>query len=265
MQKLKKIGASSVAAAGAAALVLGLSSAPAMAAVTPSFGNVSATIASSTSVPSGSTTTRYKDITLKFDGPAASTSNRYYNTFADYYGPKVASYKLNAGVKSTYLNKPSIEGVSGQLNPAASSTPRLRVSQYTTPGKYKLNVPVTQRNGSTVVTQSGIAYITVNASTSISKQLTYASGSGRVGSTWSIKVAAPDYQSGAKTAIYAKLKGQKSYHKATTATTLKASTSGKSRATLKLPGKYTKKGTKFYVKVTSVSYAPGYNDTGYSI
>lgn len=267
MQKMKRVGLGGLAAAGAAALVLGLTSAPAMAAVKPTFGNVTATMSSSTNVPSGSTA-REKSITIKFDGPFDSANPyniRYYNTFADYYGPKANIYKRNAGVTGKYVSKPYISGVSAAMNPASSAKATMRIYSTTTPGKYKVYVPVTQRKGSAAVTKTAIKYINVNASPTVSKSLTRAPGYGKVGHTWKIKVTAPNYQSGAKAVLYAKKKGQSSYHKASSTHTLKRTHNSKSYTYLYLKGSYAKKGTKYFVKVGKVTYAPAYHGPLYKI
>lgn len=263
MIRMKRLGLGGIAAVGVTALVLGFSTAPATAAVKATFGNVVAAEPGSVRVPSGSTAAT-KSIAVAFDGPAATADNKYYMEFSDYGDPKIEL--SHSRVSALRVDRPYLSGSYDALNPATLSAASLRVYSSTTPGRYKLTIPITRRNyiANTVTQATVVKYVTIKANTRVSKSGTDASGSGRTGRTWKIRVTAPEYQRGAKVAIYAKVKGSKKYRKASKTLRLKQS-SYKSKATLKVPGKYTKKGTRFYIKVGGVSYSSGYKATGYRI
>ena len=255
MQKLKRFGVGGIAAAGATALVLGLSSAPAMAVGTFDTNPPTISAPTSTYLPA-STSSSGKDVPFKvtFSGPGAP----YTYAWGD---AKTSMVARNTKIKSSYVQK-TFRLYPVTYNPSTPGTCSFTGKIYgyiTTPGKYRMSVPVIQKNGGTAVaTHSAKKDIVVRSSPTFSKARTSVMASGIAGRTWNVPVTAPYYQVGAKAAIYAKLKGQKSYHKVTTARTLANYTSGSSKTTLKLSGTYTKTGTRLYVKVTSAPYAPGY-------
>lgn len=254
MQQLKKFGLSGLAAIGAIALALSLGGSPALAAVKgSSLSKVSVSKPSATKPPTGSKA-KNKGLTVKFDGPATSSSDYYI----DY--PKIAVAKKNKGVKSKHVYKPYFSIPFTPQNPAKSSKVTAKIDKYTTPGKYKIRIPVTEYNWNTgaINTKSGVTYLTVKANTKTSKQLTSFSGSGRAKKTFTVRVNAPDYQSGAKVTVYHKAPGKKKWKKVKTGK-LKASNYS-SKATLKISKKHNiaGKGGKVYVKVGGVSYAGGY-------
>jgi len=258
---MKKFGLGSAAAAGAVALVLGLSTSPAMAAGT--FDTTPPTISgTSNAYLPYSTSSKKIDFTVTLTGPGAPYSYAWGES-------KATMIERNKKIKSSYVQRTfNVSPVSFSApTPGANYAFTGTVYSYiTTPGKYRISVPVLQKNGSTVVsTRTATKNINIKASPTASKSRTSVYASGVVGRTWNAPVTAPYYQAGAKVAIYAKLKGQSSYHKATASKTLANSNSSSSKATLKIPGKYTKKGTRFYVKVSSAPYAPGYKRTGYKI
>jgi len=260
MQKLKKIGLTSVAAAGSAALVLGLSSAPAMAAGT--FDTTPPTISAPTSIylPSSSSS-KTIDFSVTITGPGTPYSYKWGEA-------KTSMQARNDKIPGSYVKKTFslYPAVSGTQTPGTKPWTGNVYSSITTPGKYRMSVPVTQYNGATALaTKAAKNDIVIKASPTASRNNTSATGSGYIGHTWTMTVRAPYYQVGAYVAIYAKRSDQSSYHKATTAVRLANYTEYSSRAKLKLPGKYTKKGTKFYVKVASAPYAPAYKRTGYYI
>ncbi|MBO1901627.1 hypothetical protein J4H92_06635 [Leucobacter weissii] len=253
-------------AAAVLALTLGAVT-PATAAVKPTFGNVSASNPGSVTVPSGSAKT--KRITVKFDGPAAPSSNPSQITYgiygADFYGPKIKLVKKNKGVKSRYVYTPSVSADTTSPTPAAGGTVSTRIWSHHTPGRYKVTIPVTQHDRRVSptknTTRSTTKYLTIKANTKVSRKSTSISGSGRTGKTWRVTVNAPNYQAGAKVTLYAKKKGAKKYKRVASGKLKSTSSSYSKTSKLKLPGKYTKKGSRAYVKVGSVTYAAGYKSS----
>lgn len=254
MKIKKRISLAGLATTGAVALVLGMTSAPAMAAVSPTFGNAKLVGASSTS-----TGTKDVPFTLSFDGPAAD-NNTYYKASGS---AKMIGY--NTKIRSSYLKK--IQGVyptSGAPTPDAPK--RVDWSIYdlsTSPGKWRVSATVTKNtwNGSTYVQTRATAHkdIVVNASTSYSKRNTSLSGSARAGKTFPLTVRAPYYQVGAKVSVYFKAKGSKRFKKVATST-LKSGDAYSSKVTIKISKKHNVagKGGKIYVKVGARPYAGAY-------
>jgi len=264
MQKLKKLGVSTLAAAGATALVLSMST-PALAAENPTFGGLTVSNPGTATVPSsakGST----KKISVKFNGPLPPADKTYQISYgmyeADFYGPKITLSKKNKKLSSKYVSLPYLSA-SSSASPTANNALEVKLSRYTTPGKYKITVPVTQHDRrvtpTKVTTLNSTKYLTVRANKKVSQSLTGLSGSGTLGKTWKVSMVAPAYQAGAKVTLYVKAKGKKKYKKVGATKTLKSSNSTYSKTSkLKLPGKYTKKGTKVYVKVKAVAYSGAY-------
>ena len=242
----------------AAALALGLSVAsPANA----YLGTPTADFPSSTSTPS-----KYSSRTVagsvKFAGTAGNSNYRYYLFNSDYSMPRPKSVKRNKGVKAANVSKPYLNSASGALTPNVKNSISLEVYKYTTPGKYRLSVPVTER----VFTGAGYAvqtktdkteYFTVKGNATTSKSLTSYSGYSNSNRTFSMSVNAPDYQSGAKVTVYYKAKGASSY-KRVHVSKLKAS-SYSSKASFKIKSKFNlRPGGRVFVKVGAVTYAPGF-------
>jgi len=262
MRVTKKVGFGSLAAVSAAALVLGLSSAPAMAAVKPTYEGVTLSSPGTIKTPSGYTATN-KTVIVTINGPAISSNNHYYG-YLQNPGPSVTPLKWNSRVKTQYVSKPSYSS-SSTLDPALNNAGSLRVSSYTTPGRYRLAVPVTRSQSGTVTVKTGTVDFTVTATGATSKARSYWPSSvfGRIGKTAKLRASFPDYLAGAKLRTYVKLKGKKKYKKVST-TTVRASGS-LAKATIKIPGRYFKKGAKFYTKVGSVPYASGYKGPTYRL
>lgn len=261
MKITKKFGVSSLAAVGAAALVLGLTSAPAMAAVTPEFGNAKLTASSSTT--SG---TKYVPLRLTFDGPAPSNNIDYTVSGS----ARIISY--NTKIRSSYLKK--VQGVyptSGAPTPEAPKQLNWGIYDLSTsPGKWRVSTTVTQNtwNGSTWVKKQNVAHkdITIHANRSNSKRNTSLSGSARAGRTFPLTVNAPYYQVGAKVNVYFKAKGKKKYKKVASGT-LKSSNAYTSKAKIKISKKYDVAGNggRLYVKVGARPYAGAYQSATASI
>src|SRR6218665_2476296 len=249
MHATKKMGLGSIAAAGAVALVMGMG-APAMAA--PAYTAPVITGPATVTLPSKSSTK--VNLSATFQGAAASTNLRYYWYDASYASPTVTLLDRNKKVKSSNVNAVKYAYTNDYSSTAVPGTAKginFSISPYTAPGKYRLNLPVTQKgyNPSSTQTLFGYKQITIKANSSYSKANTGLSGSGRVGKTWKVSMLAPAYQAGAKVTLYTKAKGQKKFKKVGAAKVLKNYNSTYSRTgKLKLSGKYTKKGSKVYVK-----------------
>ncbi|CAG7617338.1 hypothetical protein ACFPZL_11870 [Leucobacter soli] len=267
MQKLKRFGLGSLAAAGSAALVLGLTSAPAMAA--GSFDTTKPQVKISSKITLPKTSSKKVKFTTTITGPAGTHTYRFSD--ASFAGPKTKLISRNKKIKKSYVEDTfSVypDDYSSTLAPGTYGFTGNIYSNITTPGKYRVYVPVTQRAAGTYTdlkTQTGTKDVILRANTGYSKSQTTAPSSGYLGRTWNVKVQAPYYQVGAKVSIYAKLKGKKKYKKVSSWKTLKSGNQFRSKATVKLSKKYTKKGTRYYVKVKSAPYASGYNGPVYKI
>lgn len=253
MRATKKIGLGSLGAISAAALVLGLTSSPAMAAVSPTFGGVVLSGPSSTTAG-----TKAVPLTLQFNGPAP-TSNIYYKVDGS---ARIIGY--NSKIRSSYLK--NVQGVyadSGAPTPAAAKGVKWNVYDLSTsPGKWRVSTAVTKRqwNGSTYVNTvaSGYKDISINASKSYSKRNTSLSGYGRANRAFPLTVRAPYYQVGAKVRVYYKAKGKKKYKKVATGT-LKSGDAYFSKTKIKIRASKLARSGRLYVKIGSRPYAPAYN------
>lgn len=262
MKKLKRIGLSGLAATGAAALVLGLTSAPAMAAVQPEFK--APTVVTYGKVVPSKTARKTFAVNVEAHGPSGYD---YRYTTSNHSGPSIAIASKNSKARYSYIYKPSFNKADFSSTATVSAVDRfnLELPTYVTPGKYRLRVPVSQRQSGTFIAQKYTdKYVSVYANTSTSKSDTRASAYPRLNRAFTISVSAPDYQAGAKVTAYVKLPGKKTYKKAASSKTLKASKYN-SKASIRIPSKYSKSKAKFYFKVSSVSYAPGYQTSAYTI
>ena len=149
---------------------------------------------------------------------------------------------------------------SSLLNPGAPITTTLLTGAPTTPGVYRLVVPVEQRvrvvGGATSSTLLQLtAVFEIRANTKVSAmQSGLASASWRSGQTAKLTLQAPAYQHGAKATLYVKKKGKKKFVKHSTA---KLRESG-STSTAKFKVKRLRTGDKVYLKIAKVTYSPAY-------
>ena len=261
---MKKIGLGSIAAAGAAALVMGLGT-PAMAA--PPY--TAPVISGPSAVTLPSSTVSKVNVSATFQGAAPTANLKYYWYDAAYAGPSLTLLARNSKIRSSYVSAAKYaytNDYSSTAVPGVATGINFSVNPYTTPGKYRLNLPVTQKgyNPSSTQTLFGYKEITVKANTSFSKKRTYATGSPKYGRAFKVKVNAPYYQVGAKVTAYVKLPGKKKYKKVTSGY-LKSSNSSTSKASLKISSKYNKNKARFYFKVSAAPYAGSYKTTTYKI
>lgn len=255
MNRMKRLGLGGVAAAGAAALVIGLA-APAMAAGT--FDTSTPVVGGPSSLVLPKSGAANLTFTFQFEGPGAP--NEYTAK------PTTSLINRNARVKSSYVVSALDISSGGKVEPgppAYNIPARLYAGYYVgskarlaTPGKYRVSIPVTSTLDNVV--RTGHKDVTVTANTTVSKNATgFRSPSIRAGKTRTITVTAPYYQAGAKATAYFKAKGKKKFKKVGSAT-LNTSTADFSKARIKIPGKYTKTAGHIYIKISGAPYAPGY-------
>ena len=242
----------------AAALALGLSIASPANAV---LGTPNADFPSSTTTP-GSSSSKTVGGKVKFTGTAGNSNYRYYLYESNYSIPRPSIQKRNKGVKASNVAAPYLNSASSALAPNVNNTISLSVYRYTTPGQYRIKVPVTERRytGSGYVSQTKTdrtELININANPLTSKSLTSFSGYSNRDRSFNMTVRAPDYQRGASIRVYYKKSGSSSYKKVATKS-LKTS-SYNSRASFKISKSYKlRPGGSIYVKIGSVTYAPSY-------
>lgn len=242
----------------AAALALGLSVASPANAV---LGTPNADFQSSTVTP-GTTNSKTIPGSLKFTGTAGNSNYRYYLYKSDYSVPRPSIVKRNKGVKAANVKKPYLSSASSALTPNVKNSIGLEVYRYTTPGKYRISVPVTERvyTGAGYAVQTKIdksEYITIRGNAKTSRSMTSFSGYSNSNRTFSMYVNAPDYQSGAKVRVVYKAKGASSY-KTVAVSKLKAS-SYNSKTSFRVAAKYNlRPGGKIVVKFGKVGYAPSF-------
>lgn len=250
---------------------LGLGASTANAAVSGTFGDVTTSNPGQITTPTTSTA-KTKSITVSFNGPAVNTNRTYVMFDSAYDGPSVSIAKRNGGVSSAYVNKPYLDGPYTTLNPATTSVATFSAYKYTTPGQYKLTIPVSKRDYNTVTgtytwtTLKTTKNITVNANPKTSKAETSAYGSGRAGKTFKASVTAPNYQAGAKVTAYYKAKGTSKWKKVKT-TKLKKTNGYSSKANLNISKKHNVggRGGKIYFKIGKVTFAGSYQTAAYNL
>ena len=263
MRRTRRLALGGVAAAGTAALVIGLT-VPASAAG-PTFGGLVVSGPASAVLPP-----HYAgrvDLKVRFDGPSGSGIS--YSVSQKSARP----IARNAGIRASYVRPaPSIYGAD-RTNAIAPGVPKTffiepyggAVADATTPGRYRATVTVAQIADGRKQTLTNETYaVTLNANVGYSKERTGRSGTPRAGKVFSVTVKAPYYQVGAKVTAFVKLKGKKVFAK-TASGTLKTGTRSRSVATVKIPAKYVRSGAKYYFKVAAAPYAGGYTSAMYRI
>ena len=229
-------------------------------------------LASTVSLPSSGV----KDATfsLKFTGTAVDSSDSNGDSVYISYSPYTSTYtsasisRVASIVPAADVFAPRVHSypTSSTVAPNTNLTYTIRVSYYTTPGVYRVSVPITQKASdystspttTTTTTKWANATFTVTSNTKYSKSETYGGMTGKLRGKFTGTIYGPDYQKGAKFTVYYKAAGKKKFKKVATG---KLSTytgySSKGSFTVK-KGKITKKG-KWYVKVGGVKYAAGYS------
>ncbi len=200
----------------------------------------------STSIPKSGD--KYIDVKVTFSGTAADSgttgdsngdgANVYYRTYhgSTYASPSIDIVKTN--IKS-YVSKPSINAsdYSSTIAPGTSNLWRIRITQYTSPGVYRVTFPVTQFhtvNYNTVkTTKTATATFTVKLNKKAAKSnFSVGSFSYRVGRTATIYTYAHETYRGKKVTLQYKPKGAKKWRNVGKAKKFKLSSS-RSRAIFK--------------------------------
>ena len=262
-----------VAAVASAALLLTMSVAPASAAA-PTAGtfNVTGTTASKIRTPTilKAGTTPHREIKLSVNVSGTPSDVGYddsngdgatvgYSAYGGTTYPKIVALRTKEKRPSVpYLTSPT-------RMKSGSNTFRVHVGIYTTPGLYEARIPVTQtfypagKYTSTKTTRTVKVRFQVIANTKTSKTSTRAaSSSWRKGKTATIRLSAPEYQQGARVAMYYKKKGAKNYAKLGTKKVTMQKKYGRYNSTaIFKTRKLTKSGTIIF-KISSVKYAKGY-------
>ena len=210
--------------------------------------------------PGGSTVTLPRSsrigilFNLTFTGTAPSASVSYEMETSAGVLPPTVVLDRNALIPARYLKRPMLQG--SPVYPGAVGV-QFDAVPGTTPGRYRVVVPVTQlRDGVGQATKSGSATLVLKANTAYSKAGTSAKRAARSSGGYAVSVVARGYQAGATVAVYDKRSGQP-YRRVGSAT-LKASGS-KASAVVAVSKKYvTKGGHRYYVKVGAAKFAPSY-------
>lgn len=209
-------------------------------------------------------------VTFKGDAP---NDDLYYVPYrmTDCSGAKMLGYSRNKGVKSNNIFRPYFDMNEYKVVPGKANKATISVYQYTTPGKYKFKVPVTERRYNwtswayeNTTRTSATKYFTVKSTPKNSKNRTSFSGYSQRNGSFRMTVSAPDYQSGSAAVVYYKAKGAKSYKKV--AASRLAAVNYSSRKTITVPAsKKIRTGGHVKVKIGSVTYAPGYTTSSAKI
>lgn len=236
--------------------------APGTRAVSSQFGNLKLTGPGKATLPRKSD----KNVKLKltFNGPAVRTSSPAINYYVK--NPVVKMVGKNKKLKKSRVwSPPYLYRASTYADPSKALAMRLSVySNITTPGKYKMAVPVEYYRSSpyTVTKKTVTKHITLRANTKYSKARTGFSGYAAAHKKFPVRIEAPGYQAGAKATVYFKANGSKKYKKVAV-TRLKSKDKSYSRANTSIPAKYNAagKGGRVYIKVGKVAYAGSYKSS----
>jgi len=267
MKSTATLGLSAIAVTGAAVLVLGLVSAPASAQVTgpgTQLAKVTASVPSKITRPTTGAVT--KSFTVRFDGPAAGGADSYKLGYPE-DSPKLGAVLIakNAG-ETGAVSAPVLKyNPNKKLDPASgTSDSSLQVKASTTLGKYRVVVPVTYHTQvpASNTTVSTTKYVSVNADPKVSRAQTTFTGTGKRKRTFTVRVTAPKWETGAKVRVYFKAKGKSKYKRVATRY-MKMGTgtyANASRRTIKISKKYNLagKGGRYFLKFYSTVGAPGY-------
>ena len=201
--------------------------------------------------------------TVNITGTAADTSHTDTNGDGrtirySPYGERTAYPTVSVVKSSEKINfKPSISYPNTLKS--GKNTFKLEVKNYTSPGVYKITIPVRQTDSTTYPSVSTYKYVTkkvtINANSKISKkETTLSAPSWKNGQTAKITFRAPEYQAGARVTLYVKKKGAKKYVKHTSKKLKRSYSSSQ----VLLKGKNLRPGDKIYFKVAKAKYAPAY-------
>lgn len=194
--------------------------------------------------------------TVTFTGPATSSTVSYRDSAADYSGASVTT--LGSRVASP--SAPYISTSPSTLTPDTPATFGLTVSPYTTPGRYRITVPITLRTyvGSTHTdsTQTASVDFDYMANPEVTQSSSFSSwdlrGKYSKKSKWTAYYSGPSYVSGSHFQIYYKANGKKTYKKVADKW---VNASGDVPSFKLKKGAITKKGMVYYV-LTAVPWAP---------
>ncbi|MCB1273315.1 MAG: hypothetical protein KDB25_02825 [Leucobacter sp.] len=168
--------------------------------------------------------------------------------------PAATVLAKNAGVAASAVKRPKLVVLPIHVgdNPA-----QVNMAPSTTPGKYRIDAPVTQwLSGTAKATKTASSTLTLNANVAYSKAKTKVTRLARASGGYAVVVSAPAYQTGASVAVYDRL-GSGAYRRV--ASGKLAAKSGKAVVKLTVAkkdagaGKHT-----FYVNISSVKYAAGF-------
>ncbi|PKQ31469.1 MAG: hypothetical protein CVT62_08770 [Actinobacteria bacterium HGW-Actinobacteria-2] len=237
----------------AAALAVGGTTflgAPATAQAAPAFEITAINAATTLTVP---TTRTDFPVTVTFDGPDATADLVYRSYSSTYDGPSVTH--IDGLVSSP--SKPSFSVTPGSVAPRTPAQYAISLSPYTDPGKYRITIPISQKNYDTsaVVDKVATYELTVIANPAVTASESRYDGYGKYSkkSKWTWSYSGPSYMSAAPVKVYYKAKGKKKYVKVASGWT-----SASGSVTFKgKKGAIRKKGTVYFV-IGGVAYAPGF-------
>ncbi|MCE1174422.1 MAG: hypothetical protein LWW77_07420 [Propionibacteriales bacterium] len=228
------------AALGGATLI----AAPTAAHAAPTFA-VTGISASATTMTVPTTTTTY-EFTLSFTGDAALDYEAYDHSY------RGGTVTLIDGLDSS----PSYLSVDEPTSPTPGQPAvyKLSLDQYTTPGTYRVSLPLSQWNGgSYLAEQVPTVDITVLANPAITLASSEYGGYGKYSkkSKWTWSYYGPRYVAGATVKVYYKASGKKKYVKVASG---RANSSGDASFKGK-KGAIRKKGTVYFL-IGGVRYSP---------
>jgi len=212
-----------------------------------------------------------KDVAFKvsFSGTASDGPSAYSDTNGDGAWISYKAYDANfygativktASIAKKAVYKPYLYDTTNLVT-GTNGGFSIRVYYFTTPGVYRVTVPVTQvyypaaGGASTKTTRTAVVSFTVKANTKYSRAGTRLTSPGwRTGQTAKLTVTAPEYQAGGKVTLYIKKHGKKKYAKSVSGKLKRKGSS--SKVTLKKKG--LSSGDKIYFKIGKVKYAAAY-------
>jgi hypothetical protein len=216
-------------------------------------------VAGPTTIRVPATSTRYA-YSMSFTGPAPSYPNTYYTPYStSYSGPSVSV--VSSRDSAAYKPYISTSQSSSTMTPSRPVVYSMTLNQYTTPGRYKVTIPIAYR-ASTDVNASRAFIVNVIANSAITESLDYFNMYGTFSkrSRWQVQYSGPTYVRGAKLSIYYKAKGKKKYTKIGSKTL-----NSVGDASFKLKKGKVRKTGKLYYKLSAVAWAPAMKSHTYSI
>lgn len=203
------------------------------------------------------TTSATVPVTVNFTGPAPS-ANTYYR-LSDASGAWSSTTLLST--LSANPIKPSVDDPSvSTLNPGTPATYQLAVGPNTSPGTYRVTIPITARtwNGTDWVSTTGVASadFVVNANPAVSQSFSHFWGVGKYSKSfkWRWGYQGPTYVVKAPVTVYYRAAGSKKFVAVGSGRT---NANGNASFTGK-KGKIRKKGT-VYLAIGAVANSPAFN------